>query len=89
MNRLLTVFLENALVYSDDVIDVSLEETTTERQLTIQDRGIGIASNQQTKIFERFYRGTIRVTEQEPVLGYQLLNPLRSNMAERFPLIPH
>jgi len=57
LNRLLTVFLENALVYSDDVIDVSLEETTTERQLTIQDRGIGIASNQQTKIFERFYRG--------------------------------
>nr|WP_326188648.1 HAMP domain-containing sensor histidine kinase [Exiguobacterium indicum] len=57
LNRLLTVFLENALVYSDEAIDVSLEETATERQLTIQDRGIGIASNQQTKIFERFYRG--------------------------------
>jgi len=57
LNRLLTVFLENALVYSDDVIDVLLNETATERQLTIQDRGIGIASNQQTKIFERFYRG--------------------------------
>jgi len=57
LNRLLTVFLENALVYSDDVIDVSLKETATERQLTIHDRGIGIASDQQAKIFERFYRG--------------------------------
>ena len=57
LNRLLTVFLENALVYSDDAIDVSLKETATERQLTIQDRGIGIASDQQAKIFECFYRG--------------------------------
>lgn len=57
LNRLLTVFLENALVYSDDMIHVSLDRTATERQLMIRDHGIGIPVAQQTKIFERFYRG--------------------------------
>lgn len=55
--RLLTIFLENAVAYSDDDIEVQLQQTSTHVQLTIADHGIGIPSENHDKIFERFFRG--------------------------------
>ncbi|WP_214848342.1 ATP-binding protein [Exiguobacterium sp. s193] len=57
LTRLLMVFLENASVYSDGAIEVRLLKAPGEVQLTIADEGIGIPKSDQSKIFERFYRG--------------------------------
>lgn len=57
LTRLLMVFLENASVYSDGAIEVRLSKAPGEVQLTIADDGIGIPKSDQSKIFERFYRG--------------------------------
>ncbi|OIN67579.1 two-component sensor histidine kinase [Exiguobacterium sp. KRL4] len=55
--RLLTIFLENAVAYSDADIEVTLQQTSTDVQLTIADHGIGIPPENHDKIFERFFRG--------------------------------
>lgn len=55
--RLLTIFLENAVAYSDADIEVQLQQTSTGVRLTIADHGIGIPSENHDKIFERFFRG--------------------------------
>jgi signal transduction histidine kinase len=50
--------VNNALKYSahDKFIAVKLYRTNGSVKLEVSDRGIGIARNEQTKIFEKFYR---------------------------------
>jgi signal transduction histidine kinase len=50
--------VNNALKYSDQdkFIGVKLYRTNGSVNLEVSDRGIGIARNEQTKIFEKFYR---------------------------------
>lgn len=51
--------LANAIKYNDDGGHVTVAATSTFAgwQLSVSDNGIGIPTNQQQRIFERFYRG--------------------------------
>jgi signal transduction histidine kinase len=61
--------LANAMKYSGDAreIDLLLEHSETEAVVKIIDRGIGIGAEDQTRIFEKFYR--VRSSQSERVPG--------------------
>lgn len=59
---ILNNLLSNAIKYSDpnkenSTIDVTVDKTEYEFQITIADNGIGIPKDQQQKVFDMFYRG--------------------------------
>lgn len=58
MENIIYNLLENAVKYSDEVTDVKIS-TRNERNgviICVADKGIGIKTDQQKKIFEKFYR---------------------------------
>jgi two-component system, OmpR family, heavy metal sensor histidine kinase CusS len=58
LQRLLTILLDNAIKYTPapGTIAVSLEGGPDKIVVTVRDSGLGIAKEEQAKIFERFYR---------------------------------
>ena len=58
LQRLLTVLLDNAAKYTPapGTVDLYLETSDSSAILRVSDSGIGIAAEDQPKIFERFYR---------------------------------
>jgi heavy metal sensor kinase len=58
LRRLADILLDNALKYtqSPGSVQLSLESRGETAVITVQDSGIGIAEEEQSKIFERFYR---------------------------------
>ena len=64
--------IDNALKYSPSkpVINLLLENTNDQVQLTIEDKGIGISNIDQDKIFEKFFR--VPQGDQHNVKGYGL-----------------
>lgn len=58
LRRVLINLLDNAMKYSDSgtPITLKLEQTTEGAIIQVRDRGYGIPLQQQTRIFERFYR---------------------------------
>jgi two-component system phosphate regulon sensor histidine kinase PhoR len=50
--------LENAIKYSDDIVEIDLITSVTNEAftVTVQDKGIGMSSNVRRKVFNRFYR---------------------------------
>ena len=59
LTNLLHSLLDNAIKYSKDAPNLELDlqpSGTASVQLKIQDQGIGIAKEYQTKVFEKFYR---------------------------------
>ena len=58
LQRLLTVLLDNAVKYTPTpgTVELRLETTGSSAIIRVRDSGIGIAPEDQSKIFERFYR---------------------------------
>jgi len=58
VQRLLAILLDNAVKYTPapGVIELRLEARNDKAVVTVRDSGIGIAEQDQTRIFERFYR---------------------------------
>ncbi|WP_339327072.1 ATP-binding protein [Priestia megaterium] len=56
LKQVIIIFLDNAIKYSTDVIEVFLESDQHKGILRIKDYGIGIPEEEQSHVFERFYR---------------------------------
>lgn len=58
ITELFTILIDNALKYTDSGGDVTIDVNATDYEITvsISDTGIGIAKEEQEKIFDRFYR---------------------------------
>jgi heavy metal sensor kinase len=58
LRRLADILLDNAFKYtsSPGSVDLLLEQKAQSAVMTVQDSGVGIAKEEQKKIFERFYR---------------------------------
>lgn len=58
IEQVITNLLTNAIKYGDNKpIDVNVEKKSDRYHITVQDRGLGIPKNMQSKIFGRFERG--------------------------------
>lgn len=58
LKQVLINLIDNAMNYSDSgtLITVRIEQTADQALVQVSDRGLGIPLQQQTRIFERFYR---------------------------------
>lgn len=56
INQVLYILLDNARKYSDDLIQLSIEQTDDQVIISVIDRGDGISGYDQEKIFDRLYR---------------------------------
>ena len=56
LNQLLYIFLDNARKYSEEAITVTIDTLNDTSRIIISDHGIGIPKEQQSKVFDRFYR---------------------------------
>jgi signal transduction histidine kinase len=56
IRQMLLIFLDNALKYSKEPIDVRIRQDKSSVKLEVSDYGIGIPENEIPFLFERFYR---------------------------------
>ena len=56
LKKMFAAFIDNALIYSEDEVFVTLENLGDKAVVKISDAGIGIAEENLDKIFDRFFR---------------------------------
>ncbi|MFC4077275.1 sensor histidine kinase [Salinithrix halophila] len=56
LKQLLFILVDNALKYSEEAVDIYVEDTERGPRIQVKDRGIGIPKQDRERIFERFYR---------------------------------
>lgn len=74
MEQVLVNLIDNAVKYTPpgSPIDIEAESLPAQFRLTITDYGLGIAKSQQSKIFDKFYRGAIETDQSGVGLGLAL-----------------
>jgi signal transduction histidine kinase len=82
LQRMITNLLENAIKYTPSRGRVSISVQLEDRQAHIQvsDTGIGIAPDEQPKIFQRFYRCDTSRSEAGMGLGLSLVKALAESL---------
>lgn len=58
VHAIVTNLLANALKYSDASVSFDVEHYAHQASFTVRDHGAGIPTNEQTRVFETFYRGS-------------------------------
>ncbi|CAM3859769.1 histidine kinase [Mesobacillus thioparans] len=74
LTQLLYILLDNALKYTPDggQVELDLSRKQDELTITVRDTGIGIRPEEQSYIFDRFYRGDKARSRQEGSYGLGL-----------------
>ncbi|QTH70495.1 two-component system sensor histidine kinase EnvZ [Pseudoalteromonas xiamenensis] len=80
LKRVVTNMIENAIRYSDDVIDVETQYLADKKQVlvTVKDRGPGIPESELEKVFEPFTRGDLARGSEGSGLGLAIIKRIVS-----------
>ncbi len=72
LNNILSTLLDNAIKYSNDKkeISINIKHQNKTCEIQISDKGIGIAKENQSKVFEKFYR--VEMGNRHDVKGFGL-----------------
>jgi signal transduction histidine kinase len=83
LKQALMIVLDNAVKYSEagDAVTVDLRPRPGAAELTVRNRGPGIAPEDQPHVFDRFYRG--RTSSAEPSPGSGLGLPIARWIVEK------
>lgn len=82
LQRMITNLLENAIKYTPTRgrVAVSVQMADEQARIQVRDTGIGIASDEQPKIFQRFYRCDTSRSEAGMGLGLSLVKALAESL---------
>ena len=79
--KLIGIFTDNAIKYSDGKIQISLEKAQNHAKLIVFNTGTGIAEADLPKIWDRFYRGD---ESRASIEGFGLGLPIAKAIVESY-----
>lgn len=80
LQQLWVILLDNAIKYSNEAIDIKLEETSDIAVVTVRDQGVGIPPHEMPQLFNRLYRGE---SAQEDCTGSGIGLSIASEIVKR------